>query len=107
MKTSMKHLHQFANILPALFAIALLGTAPANLRAATITVTSVADSGTGTLREALASASSGDTISFSLTTPARITLSSGELLVTKSLTISGPGASNLAVDGNGGDSGGR
>src|SRR5438876_8223193 len=84
-----------------LFVITLLFAALAsvqNLHAATITVTSTADSGAGSLRAALASASDGDTIDFSVT--GTITLTSGELLVGKSVTISGPGAANLAVNGN-------
>src|SRR5881398_3123150 len=52
------------------------------------------------LRDALAAANAagGDTIDFSVT--GTITLTSGELLVDKSVTISGPGADMLAVDGN-------
>jgi hypothetical protein len=65
----------------------------------TITVTSTADSGAGTLRAALASAANGDTIDASGVTGA-ILLTSGELLVTKSVVIHGPGPANLAVDGN-------
>jgi hypothetical protein len=65
----------------------------------TITVTNTADSGSGSLRGAIASASSGDTINFSLTYPATITLSS-TLTINTSLTISGPGASNLAISGS-------
>ena len=79
---------------------AFLATATVNLRAATITVTSTADSGAGTLRAALASANTGDTINFALPTPTTILLTSGELLVSKSVSILGPGANNLAVDGN-------
>lgn len=67
----------------------------------THTVTSTADSGSGSLRQALADASPGDTIGFSLTYPVTITLTSGELAITKSLTLLGPGAENLAVSGNG------
>jgi hypothetical protein len=66
--------------------------------AAIITVTSTADSGPGTLRAALASAANGDTINFSVS--GTILLTSGELLVTNSLTILGPGPNNLAVNGN-------
>lgn len=84
---------------PVVFLLALL-TAQVG-RANTITVTSTADSGAGTLRAALASATNGDTINFSLTTPARITLTTGELVVSNSISIIGPGPSNLRVDGNG------
>ena len=93
----MKRLNQIIVAFAAMLAIAAV---PANLRAATITVTNTADSGPGSLRAALASAASGDTINFSLPAPAKITLTSGELLVSKSVTIVGPGPSNLAVDGN-------
>jgi Domain of unknown function (DUF5050)/Thrombospondin type 3 repeat len=64
------------------------------------TVTTTADSGPGSLRDTIASASPGDTIDFSLPANSTITLTSGELLVDKNLTISGPGANTLAVDGN-------
>ncbi len=70
-------------------------------RAGTLTVTSTADDGSdGTLRKAIADAAPGDTINFSLATPATITLANGELLIDKDLTILGPGADALAVDGN-------
>lgn len=63
---------------------------------ATITVTTTADSGPGSLRQALASAAAGDTINFSVS--GTITLSSGELLIDKNLTITGPGAGNLSLE---------
>src|SRR5436305_535561 len=75
------------------------------------TTITVQDSGDGTadadrcagatcrLRDALAkAAASRDPIDFSVT--GAITLTSGELLVDKSVTITGPGAASLAVDGN-------
>jgi hypothetical protein len=66
----------------------------------TITVSSTADSGAGTLRDALASALDGDTIDASGIS-GTISLSSGELLVDKSVSIIGSGPASLAVDGNG------
>jgi predicted outer membrane repeat protein len=51
------------------------------------------------LRQALADANDGDTINFAAW-PGTIGLTSGELLVDKAITISGPGAENLAVNGN-------
>jgi hypothetical protein len=69
------------------------------LRAGTITVTDTNDSGPGSLRQALADANDGDTIDFAVT--GTIGLTSGELLVDKSITISGPSADALAVDGGG------
>jgi len=66
---------------------------------ATISVTSTSDSGPGSLRQALSDANDGDIIAFTVT--GSIVLTSSELLVDKSVTISGPGADNLAVDANG------
>ena len=65
-----------------------------------LTVTSTADSGAGTLRQAIADATNGATIDFNLTYPAMITLTSGELLIDKNLAINGPGASILTISGN-------
>jgi hypothetical protein len=67
-------------------------------RAAAITVSTTNDSGVGSLRQAIFDAISGDTINCSVI--GRITLTNGELLITKDLTIIGPGAINLAVSGN-------
>jgi len=72
-------------------------TIPAN--ATTITVSNTNDSGPGSLRQALASASDGDTIDATGISGA-ITLTTGQLLVNKSVTINGAGADLLAVDGN-------
>jgi hypothetical protein len=64
-----------------------------------LTVTSGADSGSGTLRQAILDASDGDTIKFAPNVHA-ITLTSGELQITKSLDIEGPGAHRLTISGN-------
>jgi hypothetical protein len=74
--------------------------APAS-SAATWTVTNTNDSGSGSLRNAIGSAGSGDTVNFSLTYPATITLTSGTLSIGRNLTISGQGSSNLTISGNG------
>src|SRR6266478_1987879 len=66
--------------------------------AATIPVTSLADDGPGTLRDAIVHAANGDTIVFSVT--GRIVLKTGELRVTTNVRILGPGPGNLSVDGN-------
>src|SRR5436309_8005689 len=95
-----KRLARIQWALVGVFATVLLFTTGAKLRAATITVTNTADNGDGTLRAAVASAANGDTINFSVPTPATIMLTSGELLVSNSVTVLGPGANNLAVDGN-------
>jgi hypothetical protein len=60
----------------------------------------VRGSGAGSLRQALVDANDGDTIDFNLTYPATITLTSGQLVMDRSVTISGPGVNNLTVDGN-------
>ena len=66
----------------------------------TITVTSVADSGKGTLRNAINNASGGDTINFAPGLIGQtITLSKNELEIDKNLTIVGPGAGSLSVSG--------
>ena len=79
-------------------AVLLLCAVENSARAATITVTNTNDSGAGSLRQALTDALDGDTINFAVT--GTIGLTSGELLVNKSVTISGPGAGSLTVDGN-------
>src|SRR5437667_5295047 len=62
----------------------------------TITVTNPGDIGPGTLREVIAGALPGDTIYFA-TGLGTITLTSGELVIDKDLTISGPGSGNLTI----------
>jgi len=66
--------------------------------AATFAVTNLADNGAGSLRQTILSASPGDTVNFAVT--GLIALTNGELLITNSLTITGLGATNLAVSGN-------
>lgn len=71
------------------------------LRANIITVINTNDSGPGSLRQALLDANDGDTINFDSSLNGQtITLTSGQLNVDKDVTISGPGADHLAVDGN-------
>jgi hypothetical protein len=76
----------------------LFCTIATQTHAATITVTNRNDGGPGSLREALRNAHDGDTISFAVT--GTIALTSGGLPITKNLTISGPGADQLSIDGN-------
>ena len=67
----------------------------------TLTVTNNLDSGAGSLRAAIKAASSGDTIEFAHTLAGQtITLTSGELAVTKNLDIEGLGTSRLTISGN-------
>lgn len=79
-------------------------------RLTTITVNSIADPGNGTcdaaectLREAIAAAAPGDTIVFGspvFDSIQKITLTSGQLLIDKDLTINGTGASRLTISAN-------
>jgi hypothetical protein len=68
--------------------------------AATLTVVNLNDAGAGSLRQQIATASAGDTIVFTSGLAGRITLTTGELAVSKDLTIAGPGAKVLAINGN-------
>lgn len=71
------------------------------INAATITVTNTNDSGLGSLRDAVAIAAPLDTIDFALSgCPCTITLTSGEIVIDKELTISGPGRDVLSISGN-------
>ncbi len=70
---------------------------PLRIQAATLTVTNTNDSGAGSLRQAIADAIPGDTITFAVT--GTITLAS-ELAIDKDLTIQGPGANLLTISGN-------
>src|SRR5437762_492944 len=76
---------------PLLVLIAVLISASA--RAATVTTT--ADDGPGSLRDAIAGAAPGETINFA--TGNIITLTNGVLSIDKDLIISGPGASSLLI----------
>ena len=62
-------------------------------RATNRTVTSLADSGAGTLRDAIGASDNGDTIDFSVT--GTIGLTSGFLVILRDITITGPGANLL------------
>ena len=84
-----------------LAALVLLSALPVFGSIRIITVTNTNDSGSGSLRAAITSAAAGDTINFSLPLPTTITVST-PLTIGTSLTISGPGASVLEI--NGGDS---
>ena len=57
-----------------------------------VTVTTTADSGPGSLRNAIAEASGGGTITFAPSVTGIITLTNGELAIGGNLTINGPGA---------------
>jgi hypothetical protein len=66
----------------------------------TISVSRCADSGSGTLRAAIAAAGEGDTIDLGGLTCSSITLTQGAIpVMLNDLTIAGPGAARLAIDG--------
>jgi hypothetical protein len=65
-----------------------------------IIVTNTNDSGPGSLRQALADANDGDSID-ATGVSGTILLTSGELQITHNVTINGPGAGTLAIDGSG------
>ena len=73
---------------------------------ATFHVTKTADTNDGvcnadcSLREAIAVAVAGDTITFIPAVTGTITLTVGELLINKGITIQGPGAQALTISGN-------
>jgi len=66
-------------------------------KAAVLTVTSLADSGAGSLRDQVAASSPGDTIQFAIT--GTILLSSA-INITHTLNVEGPGPSGLVIDAN-------
>src|SRR5438094_7380571 len=80
-------------------AVVLLCAVAIPARATNITVTNTNDSGPGSVRQALSDANDGDTID-ATSISGTVTLTSGELLVDKSVTINGAGADVPALDGN-------
>src|SRR5262249_52745985 len=67
----------------------------------TLTVLNTNDSGPGSLRDTIAAAQSGDTINFDPSLAGRlIYLTSGELAITKNLTITGTSGNPEVVDGS-------
>ncbi|MBN3942760.1 MAG: PEP-CTERM sorting domain-containing protein [Nostoc sp.] len=70
-------------------------------QAATLTVNNLDDSGFGSLRDAINTATSNDVVEFLLgSNPSTITLTSGALAIAKNLTINGPGANLLTINSN-------
>ena len=92
----------FRVISPALLMLAVFSASPAF--AALRVVTNTNDSGAGSLRQAIIDADASntdDTIEFASDVTGTITLTSGVLEIDHSLSITGPGASSLAISGGG------
>jgi hypothetical protein len=95
---------RFSVLLPPAFSMPILAALlmqcllPAQARAATNTVTTLADSGPGSLRQTILYSAPGDTITFSVTN-GTLNLSQ-QLVIDKSLNILGPGVTNLTISGN-------
>src|SRR5690348_13104731 len=84
-----------------LLGLVLLLAVPSVAFAGTDTVTSAADSGTGSLRAVIAASNPGDTINFDSSLDGqKITLTSGPLIITHGLIIAGPGSTSLTISGN-------
>src|SRR6266404_3620214 len=87
------------NIKSAAICLILACVLTISAHATTLMVSNTNDNGPGSLRQALADANDGDTIDATGVSGV-ITLTSGQLLVDKSVTINGAGADMLAIDGN-------
>ncbi|MBC7796654.1 MAG: hypothetical protein H7Z37_07265, partial [Pyrinomonadaceae bacterium] len=93
-----------SSITALLAVVAVLIFSAIQTNAATFTVTTIADSGAGSLRDAVAAANTAagaDTIIFSTNLNGQtVRLTTGTLQITGALTISGPGANLLTISGN-------
>src|SRR5438874_4098648 len=82
----------------ALVCAAVAGPKYFRTQQASLIVTSTNDNGPGTLRDTIAAANDGDTIQFDPALNGQtINLTSGELVIDKNITISGPGSGLLMV----------
>src|SRR5690349_13788348 len=85
-----------------LFPVAITACLFASFAAgATLTVTNINDNGPGSLRATVTAAVKGDTIVFDPALSVKtITLTGGEIALSKTLNITGLGAANLTISGN-------
>ncbi len=87
-------------LIAALLSLSAAGLAARPAQAATLTVTTCADSGAGSLRQAVNSANNGDTILFAIDCPASSPLLlTTQITVSTGMTISGAGR-EVVLDGN-------
>ena len=103
--------YKFTNLSPVFLsifiaAICIFGISAASAHAADFLVTSINDSGAGSLRQAIADAGAAagdDTIDFALVScPCTITLATGiNVIDLDGLTVNGPGSDSLTVNANG------
>jgi len=103
----MSHLHRGTTFVAILFTALFLLSIKSN--AITFAVTNLNDSGAGSLRQAIIDANANigpDVILFDImppgTLPGTITLSTGGMDITDSVTITGPGADLLTIDADNG-----
>jgi hypothetical protein len=83
---------------------ALRNPSAPNMVQTTRPVTNCADDGPGSLRGVIAASGSGDTVDLTALTCSAITLQTGAIAIrVDSLTLAGPGAGQLAIDGNDSD----
>ena len=82
---------------------------PAGPPPATFTVTNLNNSGPGSLRAAIASANATapgpNLVNFASALTGTIVLTTGQIQISRSVLIDGPGADNLTIDGNGASTG--
>lgn len=95
MKTKTRHFFSLAAFVLAALSTFSFPPSTISLSAAVLTVTLLADSGPGSLRDQVALSSSGDTIQFAVS--GAILLNSA-ISIPHNLTIQGPGPSSLIVD---------
>lgn len=63
-------------------------------------VSTTADSGPGSLRQAIADANPGDTVTFIIPVPSTITLTGGQITIGKNISVSGPVSGTITVSAN-------
>jgi hypothetical protein len=92
----------FHTILAFILITGMLGFAPVHsAKASTLTVVNTSDSGAGSLRQAIANASSGDTITFDSSLSGQTITLASTLVIDKNLTIDGSAlSSKINISGN-------